>query len=134
MPTRAVRLVVKLDEIGGEEPLDPRRVYEIMGRIWPEIEPVGCVLCVENEHPSTLARIGDDGDEHFWCRQHGPLVEIPYSMVKHYTVAIGGVTRVGEETVRDSMLFPALSETERIELVESLLDEADAEEHEAGVE
>ncbi len=134
VPTRVIRLVVKLDEIGGE-PLDPRHAYDWKGHLWPDVESVGCVLCVENEHPSTLARTGDDGDEHFWCRQHGPLVEIPYSMSKRYEVAIGDVAREGKETVRDSMLFPAdLSESERTALIEQLLDEADEAEHEAGVE
>ncbi len=56
-------------------------------------------------------------------------------MVKRYEIAIGDVTREGIETVTDCMLFPAsLSQGERTALIEQLLDEADKEEHEAGVE
>ncbi len=134
--SRAVRVVVRLGGDGGHETLDRSRAYEFRGRLWTVEQPVGCVLCVEKPQPSTLVTTDMEGNESFHCvLGHGQLIEIPYSMTKNFVVVIGDVTREGEESVADSMLFPAsLSETERTELIEQLLDEADEEEHEAGVE
>lgn len=101
------------------------------GKLWRK-DVVGCVLCVEQEGNDyiTFSRTDDDGVEHCHCVEHGPLDEVPYSMVKQYTVTIGGVVREGEEVVKDSMLFPAsMSTEEKDELINKLLDEADREEN-----
>jgi len=101
------------------------------GKLWRK-DVVGCVLCVENEGPehTTFARTDEDGVEHCSCVKHGPLSEVKYKMVKQYTVTIGGVVREGEEVVNDSMLFPAsMSEDEKDDLINRLLDEADREEN-----
>jgi hypothetical protein len=101
------------------------------GKLWRK-DVVGCVLCVEQEGNDyiTFARTDDDGAEHCHCVEHGPLDEVKYSMVKQYTVTIGGVVREGEEVVNDSMLFPAsMSTEEKDELINKLLDEADREEN-----
>jgi len=110
------------------------------GKLWRK-EAVGCVLCVEEEgvdhmtfSRSEVEKEGDDeSSEHFHCMHHGPLKEVPYEMVKKYTITIGGVVREGEESVRDSMLFPAsMDKDERTTLIEKLLDEADSDEKAAG--
>ena len=112
------------------------------GKLWRR-EAVGCVLCVEEEgiDHTTFSRTevsaGDDGEEtkceHFHCMKHGALDEVKYEMVKKYTVTIGGVVRDGEVSVEDSMLFPtSMSQDERVELINKLLDEADEEEKDAG--
>jgi hypothetical protein len=112
------------------------------GKLWSK-EAVGCVLCVEEEgvdHMTFSRSEIEDGaaedaecSEHFHCMHHGPLAEIPYEMVKKYTITIGGVVREGEESVRDSMLFPAsMDKDERTALIEKLLDEADSDEKESG--
>ena len=101
------------------------------GKLWRK-DVVGCVLCVEQEGNDyiTFSRTDDEGAEHCHCVEHGPLDEVPYSMVKQYTVTIGGVVREGEEVVKDSMLFPSsMSAEEKDELINKLLDEADREEN-----
>lgn len=104
------------------------------GKLWRK-EVVGCVKCVEKEGNDfvTFSRADDDGDEHFHCMHHGELEEVPYEMVKKYTITIGGVVREGEESVKDSMLFPAsMTQEEKTQLVERLLEEAEQDEKEAG--
>lgn len=129
------RRTVELDDDSAEEwVLDSCSAYIWEGRLWRK-DIVGCVLCVEADKSSTLVRTDDDGQEHFVCQQHGPLGELKYEMVKQYTVTIGGVVREGEERVNDSMLFPAsMSAEEKDDLINKLLDEADREEQEVGVE
>jgi hypothetical protein len=106
------------------------------GKLWRK-EAVGCVKCVEKEGVDFMTFSRPEGekdeDEHFHCMEHGPLEEVKYSMVKKYTVTIGGVVREGEQSIKDSMLFPAdMSSDDRTLLIEKLLDEADKEEDEAG--
>ena len=104
------------------------------GKLWRK-EAVGCIHCVEKEGNDfiTFFRVDDDGKEYFCCMEHGPLEEVPYEMVKQYTITIGGVVREGRETVTDSMLFPtSMAQKERDSLIEKLLDEADKEEAESG--
>ena len=86
------------------------------------------MLCIDSDNP-TLCNVGADGIEAFHCMEHGELVAVPFLVKKVYTVAIGDVIREGEESVNDSMLFPAaMTPGERDELVGRLLDEAQQEE------
>jgi len=108
------------------------------GKLWRK-EAVGCVKCVEKEGVdyTTLSRAegaeGDKPEEHFHCMHHGPLDEVPYEMVKKYTVTIGGVVREGDVSVKDTMLFPAsMNAEERTTLIEKLLEEAEDEEKSSG--
>ena len=111
--------------------IDGRSAYSWRGRVWQK-EDVGCVLCVENGSISTLSSTNDDGTEVFHCMEHGDLAQVQYQMVKKYTVAIGDVVREGEETVLDSMLFPAsMTADERTALIDKLLDEVAEEERDA---
>lgn len=127
--------IIELDDVPVSKwKLDPNAVHLWKGKLWKK-ENVGCVLCVEkegNEH-ITLSYAEDAGKEHFHCMEHGELVEVPYSMRKVYTITIGSVTREGEETLDDTMLFPAeMTLTERDALINRLLDEAQKEEADSG--
>lgn len=69
--------------------------------------------------------------------KHGELVEIPFSMKKVFFLRLGfpgtEVVREGEETLDDTMLFPAaMTVAARNALIERLLDEAAETEHQAG--
>jgi hypothetical protein len=136
----------KIIELDGKERsswrIEENALHLWEGKLWRK-EAVGCVLCVEEEGVDhmTFSRSEiekEDSDEpkcseHFHCMHHGPLEEVPYEMVKKYTITIGGVVREGEESVRDSMLFPAsLDSKERTVLIEKLLDESDSDEKAAG--
>lgn len=127
--------IIELDGVPSKNwKIDPNAVHLWKGRLWRK-EPVGCVLCVEKEGNDhiTLCNADDEGAEHFHCMEHGELVEVPYSMKKVYTIQIGDVVREGEESVADTMLFPAEMElADRNELIGKLLDEADQEEHASG--
>lgn len=108
-------------------------MYAWNRRLW-RVEQVGCVLCVEHDDDAhrTLTTV-DAWSQRFVCLVHGELCEVPYSMRKVFTVRVGDVTREGEETLDDSMLFPAdMTLAARHALIEKLLDEAVEEEDEAG--
>ena len=126
-PTRPLE-VIDLDTLDRARDRFPEdATYVVDGRLWAW-EPVGCVLCVEADEPEnhTLATCDDSA---FYCLTHGTLVAVPYFARKQYEIRIGDVVRRGEETCTDCVLFPAsLSETERDELIEQLLQEAEAEE------
>lgn len=106
-------------------------VYLWNQRLWRK-EPVGCVLCFEHDddvHP-TLSTLDDSMCV---CLEHGALTQIAYSMKKVYTITLGGISREGEETLNDTMLFPAeMTLAEQNALIERLLDEAQVAEAEAG--
>lgn len=134
-PLRPLRLI-DLDNIPlSEWPISVDAAYSYRGGLWLR-ENTGCVCCCELEGPEhvTLCRIDDEnGAEHFLCMTHGELVEVPFTMNKVYTIKIGDVLREGEESLDDTMLFPAeMTLGERNALVERLLDEAAVAEHEAG--
>lgn len=137
----------KIIELDGEDRskwrIEEGALHLWEGRLWRK-EAVGCVLCVEEEgiDHTTFSRAevsegadGEEGEEteHFHCLHHGSLKEVPYEMVKKYTVNIGGVIREGEESVKDSMLFPSsMSDEEQAALIGKLLDEAESEEEASG--
>lgn len=130
------RRVVELDGIPiASWPVeDEGAVFLWQGRLWSK-EKVGCVLCTERDGPEfvTLCTADEHGKEQFHCIEHGELVEIPFSMSKLYTIKIGDVLREGEESLNDTMLFPAeMVLVARNELIESLLDDAERQEHEEG--
>lgn len=129
------RKIIELDGKPRESwRLDEKALHLWEGKLWRK-EVVGCVKCVEKEGNDfvTFSRTDDDGNEHFHCMHHGPLDEVPYEMVKKYTITIGGVVREGEESVKDSMLFPSsMTEEEKTQLIESLLEEAEQSEKDAG--
>lgn len=127
--------IVELDGVPvGKWKIDPNAVHLWKGKLWRK-EKVGCVLCCDkegNEH-ITLTHTAEDGKEHCHCMEHGELMSVPYSMKKVYTINIGGIERVGEETLDDTMLFPAeMTEGQRTDLINSLLDEAQKDEAESG--
>lgn len=127
--------IIELDGIPVKNwKIDPNAVHLFKGKLWSK-EPVGCICCVEREGPefTTFSTVDSNGVEHFQCMEHGTLVEIPYSMRKVYTIKIGDVVREGEQSVDDTMLFPAEMEVSvRNALIDRLLDEADKDEIEAG--
>jgi hypothetical protein len=129
------RKVIDLDGIPvAHWPIEENAVFIYRGKLWSK-EKVGCVVCIEMEGPEfvTLVHIDDAGREHFHCMEHGELIEVPYSMTKLYKIVLGGVEREGEESLTDSMLLPAeTTQAAQVELIEKLLDEAQAEEAEAG--
>jgi len=127
--------IVELDGVPiAKWKIDPNAVHLWKGKLWKK-ENVGCVLCVEkegNEH-ITLCHSDDSGKEHFYCMEHGELSAVPYSSKKVYTITIGTVTREGEETLNDVMLFPAeMTLPEQEKLINRLLDEAQKEEVDSG--
>lgn len=106
-------------------------LFMIDGEAWTW-ESVGCVPCVDEGESVSFQCHSDEN--RFLCMRCGPLVEIPYSMSKFYTITIGPVERTGEESVRDSMLFPeSLNGKETAEIISELLDEAEEEEREQGL-
>lgn len=129
--TRPLRLV-ELDAMPRANwQIDADARYLWNGRVW-QVEPVGCVLCVENPEVATLSTTDNVG-EAFVCMEHGALCEVPYKLRKVYTIRIGDVVREGEESVEDTMLFPTdMALPQRTALIEKLLDEAANEEAEAG--
>lgn len=134
---RAMKGPSKIIELNGEPSswkLDANAVHLWKNKLWRK-EKVGCVLCTEFEGPeyATLCHSEDEKPDVFHCVQHGDLVEVPFTMKKVYTIVIGDVTREGEESLSDTMLFPsAMGLPERNELIGRLLDEAEKEEHAAG--
>jgi len=129
-PTKIIELS---DEPSGWK-LDANAVHLWKNKLWRK-EKVGCVLCTEHEGPeyATLSHSEDEKPDVFHCASHGPLVEVPFTMKKVYTIVIGDVFREGTEELSDTMLFPAdMDITERNELIGRLLDEAEKEEHAAG--
>jgi len=127
--------IIELDGIPSTRwKLDTNAVHLWNGKLWRK-EKIGCVICVEKDGPenATLCHASDDGVETFHCMNHGSLIAVPYSMKKVYTITIGDVTREGEEEVVDTMLFPEeMTLVSRNELIDRMLDEAQAEEKEAG--
>jgi hypothetical protein len=114
--------------------LDPKALHLWNGKLW-KLEAHGCLLCAQDELEGrvTFSHQDDSDEEHYWCMRHGALTEVSYSMVKNYTVTIGGVTRSGEESIEDVMLFPSsMSAAEQNKIIEGLLDETEAEEKESG--
>jgi len=127
--------IIELDGIPVSKwKLDSNAVHLWKGRLWKK-EKVGCVLCVEkegNEH-TTLSYVDDAGKEHCHCMEHGELASVSYSMRKVYKVTIGTVTREGEESLDDFMLFPAeMTLQEQEALINRLLDESQKEEADSG--
>jgi len=111
--------------------VDVNALHLWKGKLWRK-EPVGCVLCVE-KNGITLSHNEEDGTTSFHCMEHGPLVSVPYSVRKTYTIQIGDVVRQGEESVDDAMLFPEETTLPaRNALIEKMLDEAQQEEKDAG--
>lgn len=102
-------------------------VFVIEGKAWLW-EPVGCVICIGEQMPSLS--FYDLNDKHrLICLRCGDLIEVPYLMVKHYTVTIGDVEREGTEEIADTMMFPmSMDDKSQSDLIKQLLDEADAEE------
>lgn len=134
MTTRPL-LMVDVDHLPRERwPLDGSVAIVLRGRMFT-IEPVGCVLCVElegNDHV-TLCHVDAHGAEYFLCLTHGELSPVEYVLEKTYLVRISSITRTGEQTVDDTMLFPVeMKLAERNALIERLLDEAAAAEDEVG--
>jgi len=129
---RALQPVIELDEVPRSQwrfEHGPRYLWN--HRLWT-VEKVGCVLCVEDDNAATLSTV-DGGPPLFLCMEHGALCEVPYAVRKVYTVRIGDIEREGEETLDDSMLFPAeMTLGHRNTLIEKLLDEAQQEEAAAG--
>lgn len=121
---------MKLIELDGmplhEWRIEPDAVYLWKGRLWRR-EPVGCVLCVEQEGNGylTFASAEQRWPSTFFCMQHGELCEVGYELKKVYTITIGHVVREGEERLNDTMLFPTeMTLSEQTALIERLLDEA----------
>jgi hypothetical protein len=132
-----IRRPAKLIELDGvplhKWRIEPDAVYLWKGRLWRK-EPVGCVLCVEQEGNGYLTfASAERWPSAYFCMQHGELCEVGYEMKKRYEITIGNVVREGEERVNDTMLFPTeMTLGERTTLIERLLDEAQEEEAEAG--
>jgi len=123
--------------------LEKKALHLWKGKLWRLVE-AGCFFCAEEAERAraegldvegfvTFTRDHDDGTPESWCMDHGELHEIPYSMEKKFKIVIGGVTREGETSCSDVMLFPvSMSEDERNEAIESLLGELEADEVSAG--
>jgi hypothetical protein len=111
--------------------IEPGARYLWNGRMWIQ-EQVGCVLCVEDDAALTFSTV-DDRSPVVVCTEHGELCEVPYEMRKVYTIRVGDIVREGEESIVDTMLFPTeMTLSQRNALIERLLDEAQADEAEAG--
>lgn len=129
----------KIIELEGKEPsrwrIEDGALHLWNGKLWSK-ELVGCVQCVEKEGNDhiTFSRSDNEGEEHFHCMEHGLLDEVKYSMVKQYTVTIGGIVRTGEQSAEDTMLFPSsMSTNEKTSLIKTILDEMEEDEEEAGL-
>lgn len=127
--------IVELDGVPVSKwKIDPNAVHLWKGKLWRK-EKVGCVLCCDKEGNEfiTLCHADHDDKEFFHCMEHGELTAVPYSMRKTYVISIGDITREGEETLDDVMLFPSEMElSERNALIERLMDEAQKEEVDSG--
>ena len=111
--------------------IQPGARYLWNGRMWIH-ERVGCVLCVEDDAALTFSTV-DARSPAVVCTEHGELCEVPYEMRKVYTIRVGDIVREGEETLEDTMLFPTeMTLSQRNALNERLLDEAQADEADAG--
>lgn len=135
MTTRPLRIMVDVDDLPRERwPLDGRAVIVLRGRIY-SVEPHGCIRCTEmegNDHV-TLCHVDERGAESFICLTHGELTPVEFYLEKNFLIRIGTVTREGQESLTDSMLFPrAMTIVARTELIETLLDDAERQEHEDG--
>lgn len=120
--------IIELDGIPSKNwKLEQNAVHLWNGKLWRK-EPVGCVLCVEEEGSdhATLTHTDDNGVESFVCMEHGSLDEVRYSMRKRYSIMIGDVIRDGEEEFNDTILFPRImAGMDRNELINRLLNEAE---------
>ena len=127
--------IIDLDGIPSKDwKLESKAVHLYKGKLWTK-EAVGCCLCVAKEGPEfvTLCTTDEDGVDHLHCMEHGELVPVKYSMKKVYTITIGDITRDGEETLDDVMLFPAeMTLAARNEVINGFLDQGQKEEVEAG--
>lgn len=131
LPRSRPMKIIELDGIPRRRwRIEPNAVYLWKGRLWRK-EPVGCVLCCDeddNDH-LTFASAESRWPSTFVCMQHGELYEVAFEVEKRYTITLGDSYREGEERVNDTMLFPAeMTLSQRTELIERLLDEA--QEHE----
>ena len=116
------RKIVELDEDLDSTKVEPGAHHLWKGKLW-NVEAIGCVLCVDSENAVTFSDVEDDDKCH--CSVHGPLLEVPYIMVKQWTITIGDVEDKGEDRVEDSMLFPVSMPTdERDALVRKYLEDA----------
>ncbi len=126
------RKSVELDDKPEQSwPLDSNAVHLWKGKLW-KWEQIGCILCIEDEgipHETLSSAEGEETE--YCCMTHGPLDCIEYSMEKKYKVTLGGISRDGFETITDSMLFPqSMSDKEKTDLINRLLDEIEEDEAE----
>lgn len=135
MTARALRIMVDVDHLPRERwPLDGRAVIVLRGRMY-SVEKHGCICCTElegNDHV-TLCHVDEHGAESFICLSHGPLTPLEFYLEKNFEIRIGSVSRVGQESLTDSMLLPSeMTLVERDALINRLLDDAERQEHEDG--
>lgn len=126
------RKVVDLDSIPREKwSIDRNAVHIFKGKL-RKCEPVGCVLCVDNDQDTHVTFSDADSETEtgsgFYCVTHGDLVEVPYTLVRTCTIAIGDITREIRHEDSDSMLFPVnMTDDERRKLIDKMLDESEEE-------
>lgn len=108
--------------------VDEDALHLYMARLW-RIEKNGCMVCIKNglTGPKATTLRSEDSRE-FVCLTHGALVEVPFKIVRTYTVTLGHLHSKGEEKFEDSVLVPkSVSEEEKNGLLKELLDEIEQE-------
>lgn len=115
--------------------IDNNSLHLLNKRLWTR-EVTGCVLCVEADRTDVLGqtlRAQDDEDVAI-CLTHGPLVSVPYQIVRKSTVVVGDRSREVEQKIEDTLLIPVnLPPDEKESLYDRLLGVAAEEEQSSDI-